>query len=171
MRASAWSLRHQGDIARERHDHALAESLYLQSLEAFQALGDSWSAGSLLTDLGNLALSIGETARGVEHLRQAVETFQHFGGHKRGLARVLDGLALAASLDGNASRAIRLAAAAASLRDVIGTALTPVEQRLMASGLEPSNIALSPAERSQAWVEGWTMTFEQAIAYGMDAEA
>ena len=100
MRASAWSLRHQGDIARERHDQALAESLYLQSLEAFRALGDSWSAGSLLTDLGNLALSIGETAKGVEHFRRAVETFQQFGGHKRGLARVLDGLALAASLDG-----------------------------------------------------------------------
>lgn len=167
----AWSLRHQGDIARERHDHEAAESLYLQSLDALRALGDSWSAGSLLTDLGNLALTIGETSKGVDRLRQAVEAFQQFGGHRRGLARVLDGLARAASLHGAARRAIRLAAAAAAQRNLIGTALTPVEQRQVAADLQPAHAILGDAARSEAWVEGWTMTIEQAIEYGMSAEA
>ena len=166
----AWSLRHQGDIARERHDFVLAESLYLQSLESFQGLGDSWSAGTLLNDLGNLALSGGETGKGVEHFRQAADAFQQLGGHRRGVARVLDGLARAASLNGDARRAVRLAGAAASLRNVIGTPLTPSEQRQAAADLETASARLSPAERSEAWVEGWAMTAEQALEHGTSVE-
>jgi predicted ATPase len=166
----AWSLRHQGDIARDRHDAALAESLYLESFAAFNELGDCWSAGSLLVDLGTLALDSGETDAGLDRFRQAAEAFRQLGGHKRGLARVLEGFALAASLEGNAQRAIRLAGAAAALRNAIGTPLTPAEQRQVTSSLERAHAALSPAVRSQAWSEGWTMTMEQAIEYGMTAE-
>lgn len=165
----AWELRHQGDIARDRHDRARAESLYRQSLSAFQSMGDAWSTGSLLIDLGNLALSIGEVARGVDYLREAAEAFQHLGGHKRGLARVLEGLAVAASLEGDAGRAIRLAGAAAALRAASGTALTSTEQRLLTTGLEAANAALSADERSKAWSEGWSMPAERALAYGTGA--
>jgi tetratricopeptide (TPR) repeat protein len=166
----AWSLRHQGDIAREQRNHPLAESLYLQSLESFQGLGDSWSAGTLLTDLGNLALGGGEVSKGLDRFKQALDAFQQLGGHKRGIARVLDGLSRAASLTGDARRAVRLAGAAASLRNVTGTALTPTEQRQAAADLESASARLTPAERSKAWVEGWEMTAEQALEYGTSGE-
>lgn len=163
----AWSLRHQGDVARDRGDAPLAESLYRQSYDAFREMGDVWSAGSLLIDLGNLALDRGETAKGVEQFRQASEAFLQLGGHKRGLARVLDGFALAAAVGGDPRRAIRLAAAAASLRNVIGTPLTPSEQRQVNSGLEPAHTTLTRDERSTAWIEGWTMSLEEALEYGL----
>ena len=135
----------------------------------FRNLGDAWSAGSLLTDLGGLALSHGEASRGVDFFRQATDAFQQHGGHRRGLARVLEGFALAASLDGDAQRAIRLAGAAAALRNALGTPLTPAEQQQVASGLEIAHAQLSPAARSQAWSEGWTMTLDQAIEFGLNA--
>jgi tetratricopeptide (TPR) repeat protein len=165
----AWELRHQGDIARDRHDRARAESLYQQSLSAFQSMGDAWSTGSLLIDLGNLALSVGEVAKGVDYFREAAEAFQHLGGHKRGLARVIEGLAVAASLEGDAGRAIRLAGAAAALRAASGTPLTSTEQRLLTTGLEAANAALSADERSKAWSEGWSMPAERALAHGTGA--
>ena len=166
-----WSLRHQGDIARERHDQALAESLYLQSLEAFRALGGPWSAGSLLTDSsGNLALSIGETAKGVEHLRRAVETFQQFGGHKRGLARGADGLAL-----GGVARRQR------APRDTAGRGGCSPSRRHR-HGVDTGRAA---ADGFRAGLQRWRSArrsdprrgrrvddeVEEAIAYGMDAEA
>jgi predicted ATPase len=165
----AWTLRHQGDIARDQHDFELGEALYLQSLAVFRNLGDAWSAGSLLTDLGGLTLSRGEVSRGIDFFRQANDAFQQHGGHRRGLARVLEGFALAASLDGDAQRAIRLAGAAAALRNALGTPLTPTEQQQVTSGLEIAHAQLSPAARSQAWSEGWTMTLDQAIEFGLDA--
>ena len=56
-------------------------------------LANAWSAGSLLTDLGGLALSHGEVSRGIDFFRQATDAFQQHGGHRRGLARVLEGFA------------------------------------------------------------------------------
>ncbi len=163
----AWSLRHRAEIARERGDFARAEALYRESFDAFQDLGDAWSAGSLLIDLGNLSLDAGDTSGAVERFREAVGAFQHLGGHRRGLARALEGFALAAAADRNARRAIRLAGAAAALRNAVGTPLTPSEQRWVAAGLEPAYGSVSQAERSAAWIEGWSMPVEQAIADGM----
>jgi tetratricopeptide (TPR) repeat protein len=132
--------------------------------------GDAMGAGSLLTDLGGLSLSHGEVSRGIDFFRQATDAFQQHGGHRRGLARVLEGFALAASLDGDAQRAIRLAGAAAALRNALGTPLTPAEQQQVTSGLEIAHAQLSPAARSQAWSEGWTMTLDQAIEFGLNAD-
>ena len=138
-------------------------------------LGDSWSAGTPAhRSRQSGARRSARSARGVDHFKQALEAFQQLGGHKRGLARVLDGLAVAASLDGRRAAAPydwpgRLHA----LRDVIGTALTPTEQRPGGGrariGQRPPGSA--PAERSEAWVEGWAMTGRAgARAYGTGGE-
>ena len=168
--AVAWTLRHQGDFARDRHDIGLAEALYLESLSAFMGLGDPWTAGGVMTDLGTLAIASGNTASGVERFKEAIEALQQYGGQKRGIARVLEGLARAAALDGQAARAIRLVGAAAALRHVVGAPLTAAEQQQLNAGLEPAQISLSPADRSRAWTEGWRMTLDEAVAYGTTAE-
>jgi predicted ATPase len=163
----AWSLRHRGDIARQRQDAVRAESLYLQALAEFEGLADPWSSGSVLTDLGMLALRTGDVKGGVERLAQAARALQELGGQKRRLARVLDGMAFAASLNGDAARAIRLAAAAAALRSAIGAPLTEWEQRLLNAELETAQTALTADERTRAWTEGWMMPLEQALDDGL----
>ncbi len=163
----AWSLHHQGDVARDQGDFATAQSFYLQALEAFQTLGDSWSVGSLLTDLGSLAIDQGDIEMALTRLREAFNAFQQLGGHKRGLARVLEGFACAAARQGDASRALRLAGAAAALRNVLGTSLVPAEQRQLLSNLRRADQQLGTADRSRVWMEGWTMTMERAIEYAL----
>ena len=69
-----------------------------------------------------------------------MEACQQLGGQKRGLARALEGFALAAAHTGDARRAITLAGAAEALRNTIGARLTPAEQRQSqrgSSGLGP----------------------------------
>jgi tetratricopeptide (TPR) repeat protein len=161
----AWSLRHLGDIARDRGDGSQAESLYRESLEAFQQHGDPWSAGGLLIDLGMLALGTGDGSRATGFFRQAMEAYQQLGGQKRGLARALEGFALAAAHAGEVKRAIRLAGAAGALRKAIGARLTPAEQREVTAGLERARAALTPAERTSVWNDGWSMPMEDAIEY------
>ncbi len=167
----AWSLRHQGDIARDRGDAGLAESLYLQALSVFEGLGDAWSAGTLLVDLGNLALGNRQPAASLQHFRQAAVAFHKLGGHRRGLARVLEGFAQLACVRGDAGRALRLAGAASALRDSLGTPLTPAEQRHLTCALDSAHATLTAVDRSKAWTEGWGMSLEQALEYGMIDEA
>jgi tetratricopeptide (TPR) repeat protein len=163
----AWSLCHLGDIARDRGDALQAELLYRESLDAFQQHGDPWSAGGLLVDLGMLALGAGD-ASGATHLfRQAMDACQQLGGQKRGLARALEGFALAAAHTGDAKRAITLAGAAEALRNTIGARLTPLEQRKVTAGLERARAAMTAAERTSVWNEGWSMPVEDAIEYAI----
>ena len=49
----AWSLDHQGDVAREQGDAAAARNLYQQALAIFRELGDRWGIAGTLADLGN----------------------------------------------------------------------------------------------------------------------
>ena len=163
----AWSLRHLGDIARDRGDASQAESLYRESLEAFHQHGDPWSAGGLQVDLGMLALATGDASKATELFRQAMESCQQLGGQKRGLARALEGFALAAARTGDVRRAITLAGAAGALRNAIGARLTPAEQRAVTAGLERARAALTPAERTSVWNEGWSMPVEDAIEYAI----
>ena len=155
----AWSLRHQGDIAREQHDHALAESLYLQSLESFNGLGDSWSAGSLLTDLGNLALSSGEIGKGLDRFRAGAGRLSAAGraqagtraGDRRPCARGLArGRRTARRATGRRGRLAPQRHRHAVDADGTAAGWRPISNRRHAG--------LSAGERSEAWVEGWAMT-------------
>jgi len=165
----AWSLRHLGDIARARGNASYAEPLYRQSLAAFHQHGDPWSAGGLLIDLGMLALGSGDAARAIELFREAMDAYQQLGGHKRGLARALEGFALAAAHSGDARRAITLAGAAGALRNAIGARLTKAQQREVSAGLERARAALTPAERTSVWNDGWSMPMEEAMEYAIAA--
>jgi predicted ATPase len=162
---AAWSLRHLGDIARDRGDLSEAESLYRQSHASFVQQGDPWSAGGLSIDLGMLALAGGDVAKATTFFRSAMEAHQQLGGHKRGVARTLEGLALAAAKAGDAKRAITLAGAAGALRNAISAPLTPAEQREVTGGLEQARASLTPAERTRVWNEGWSMPMEDAVEY------
>jgi tetratricopeptide (TPR) repeat protein len=163
----AWSLRHQGDVARSRGDTPGAATLYAESLAAFEELGDPWSAGGVLTELGHLALGANDGTAALERFTEAATMLRQHGGHKRGLARVLEGLAIASSLDDDHARAITLAGAAAALRNAIGAPLTPSEQKQVSASLERSHATLSAAERTRAWSEGWAMTPDQALEFAL----
>ena len=66
---------------------------------------------------------------------ESIGMFQELG-HKRGIARVLECLAASAAAQSNGEQSLRLAGAAAALRQRLGAPLTPAEQPKLEKALE-----------------------------------
>jgi len=158
----AWSLNYKGDIAREQSDLAGARSLYEASLAAFQELGDRWGMAASLGDLGNLARDQKDYTMAHSFYCKSMRMFQELQ-HKRGMARLLECLACLAAAQSEPERCLRLAGAAAALRQTLGAPLTPREQAKLEKGLAPAQQALPHAARAAAWLEGWRTPVEKSL--------
>ncbi len=158
----AWSLNNQGDVARDQGDAAAAHSLYEKSLETFRQLGDRWGIAGSLADLGNLARDQGNFNVAHSLYRESMKMFQALD-HKRGVARLLECFACSAAAQLASERSLRLAGAAAALRQTLGAPLTPGEQIKLEKGLEPARQALTNAAGATAWLEGWVLPVEKAV--------
>jgi predicted ATPase len=158
----AWSINYKGDVARDEGDSAAARTLYEQALSMFRELGDRWGVAGTLADLGNLAREQHDCATAHALYRESLKVFQELE-HKRGIARLLECFACSASLQFQAERSLRLAGAAAALRQNIGAPLTPAEQAKLEVYLDPARFALANTSGATAWLEGWGMPLEKAI--------
>jgi hypothetical protein len=89
------------------------------------------------------------------------------------IADALEGYGALAAAQGAPRRALRLAGAAAALRErERGTRpLSPREQITRDRRLAPARQALSAEEQAAAWAEGQAMTLEQAIADALEEQA
>jgi len=158
----AWSLNYQGDVARDQGDSAAAQALYEQGLVIFRELGDRWGIAGTLADLGSLAREQGNYPRSHSLYRESIKIFQELE-HKRGIARLLECFACSAAAQLDAERSLRLAGAAAALRQNIGAPLTPAEQAKLEASLHLARQALSNTVGVAAWLEGWTLPVEKVV--------
>jgi tetratricopeptide (TPR) repeat protein len=158
----AWSLNHQGDIARDQGDSAAARCLYEQSLATFRKLNDRWGVACSLADLGNLAREQKDYRAADSLYRESIGVFQELE-QKRGIARLLEAFASSAAEQSQPERALRLAGAAAALRQRMGAQSTPAEQAKLEKSLEPARRGLTTSAGGTAWLEGWVMSVDQAI--------
>lgn len=166
----AWSLNSQGDVARDQGDSAAARALYEQGLVIFRELGDRWGIAGTLADLGSLAREQRDAPTAHSLHRESLRIFQELE-HKRGIARLLECFACSAAAQLQAERALRLAGAAAALRQNIGAILTRGEQAELEAILDPARQALSNTASATAWLEGWDMPVEKAIEEVLIPEA
>jgi predicted ATPase/DNA-binding winged helix-turn-helix (wHTH) protein/predicted negative regulator of RcsB-dependent stress response len=164
---AAWSINQQGDIARERGKMAGARDLYQQALFSFREAGDRWGCGRSLADLGKIYCEQGDYDAAQSAYREALKIFVDLG-HRRGLARILEGCACLALARGHAERALKLAAAAAHLRRLIGAPLLRAEQLKLDQTLLAAWESLSESEGRNAWAEGSAMSVEEAIQLSLD---
>jgi predicted ATPase len=158
----AWSLDYQGDIARAQGDLAGAKSLYEEALAIFRELGDRWGIAGTLADLGNLARQEHNYERAHELFRESIRIFQELD-HKRGIARLLECFACSAAAQLHAERSLRLAGAAAALRQSIGAPLTPADQASLEASLDAVRRAMSNTAGTTAWLEGWALPIETVM--------
>ena len=166
----AWSMNYQGDVARDQGDSADARALYDQGLAIFRELGDRWGTAGTLADLGSLAREQGNYPTACSLYRESIRIFQELD-HKRGIARLLECFACSAAIQLEAERSLRLAGAAAALRQNIGAPLTPAEQAKLEAGLHPARQALTNTACEAAWLEGWALPAEKAIEEVLAPEA
>ena len=164
---AAWSLNQQGDIAREQQDLRVSRTLYQDALSVFREAGDRWGSARSLADLGQVCCDQGDYAAAHAAYREALKIFAELG-HRRGLARTLEGYACLAVARRDAVRALKLAAAAAHLRRVIGAPLPQAEQTRLDHTLLGAWKLLSEAEGKAAWLEGSALNMDDAIAYSLD---
>src|SRR6202790_1997043 len=158
----AWSLNYQGDVARDQGDSAGAQALYEQGLAIFRELGDRWGIAGTLADLGSLAREQRNYPRGNSLYQESIKIFRELE-HKRGIARLLECFACSAAAQSHAERSLRLAGAAAALRQNIGAPLTPAEQAKLEASLHMARQALSNTVGVAAWLEGWTLPVEKVV--------
>ena len=71
---------------------------------------------------------------------------------------------------GYPERALRLAAAAAALREDIGGPLPDGEQAALDLTLEPARSSLDEAERAAAWESGLALSMEEAVAEALETQ-
>jgi predicted ATPase/DNA-binding winged helix-turn-helix (wHTH) protein len=164
---AAWSANQLGDIAREQGDLPAAQGLYQRALSAFREAGDPWGSARSLTDLAYIDWEQGNHLAAHAAYREALEIFAGLG-HRRGMARALEGSAGLALAQGHAERALKVAAAAANLRQLISAPLHQAEQFKLDQTLLPAWESLGEAEGKRAWAEGFAMSLEQAIQYSLE---
>jgi predicted ATPase/serine/threonine protein kinase len=158
----AWSLNNEGDIARAEGDSAAARTLYQQGLGIFRELDDHWGVATTLADLGTLAREQRDCATADSLYKESLRIFRELG-HKRGIARLLECFACLAAAQSQATRALRLAGAAAALRQGIGAPRPPADQNRLETLLDPARKSLSEAAAADAWCEGRATPTETAI--------
>jgi predicted ATPase len=166
----AWSLNYQGDVARDQGDSAAARTLYEQGLTIFQELADRWGIAGTLADLGSLAREQRDYPNAHSLYRESIKIFQELE-HKRGIARLLECFACSAAAQSHAERSLRLAGAAAALRQNIGAPLTPAEQVRLEASLDPARHAMTNTAGATAWLAGWALPVEKAIEEVLISEA
>lgn len=166
----AWSMNYQGDVMRDQGDSASARMMYERGLAIFRELGDHWGIAGTLVDLGNLAREEKNYAAANSLYRESLKLFQELE-HKRGVARLLECFSCCAAAQLEAERSLRLAGAAAALRENIGAPLTAVEQAKLEASLNLARQALSDTAGSTAWLEGWARPVEKAIEEVLMPEA
>jgi tetratricopeptide (TPR) repeat protein len=164
---ASWSINQQGDIARAQNDMAAAGGLYQRALSAFREAGDLWGLGRSLTDLAYIECEQGHHLAAHAAYREALEIFAGLG-HRRGIARVLEGSACLALAQGQAERALRLAASAAHLRKLIGAPLHQPEQLKLDQTLLTAWETLSKVDGKSAWAKGAAMSLQRAIQYSLE---
>jgi predicted ATPase len=165
-----WSLNYQGDVARDQGDSAAARTLYEEGLAIFRDLGDRWGMAGTLADLGSLAREQRDYPSAHSLYRESIKIFHELD-HKRGIARLLECFACSAAAQFQAECSLRLAGAAAALRQNIGAPLTPAEQIKLEASLGPARQAMTNTAGGTAWLEGWAMPFEKAIEEVLIPEA
>jgi tetratricopeptide (TPR) repeat protein len=169
VRGVAFALNGLGDVALAQGDYASARRLYDESLSKFQQIEDHWGAGGVLRDLGDLTRRDGDYSRAAAFYKEALAVFRKVG-HRSGVARALELLACCAGCQAAPERALKLAGAAAALREELGTPLSAAEREELDHILRQVRENLTAPDQAKAWAEGRAMTLDQILEYTLAAE-
>src|SRR5690242_6305630 len=96
---------------------------------------DGWGIASALSDLAGLCADEGNNEEACRLYGESICMYQSLD-HKRGVARVLEYLAANAAARSTPIQALRLAGAAAAVRERIGAMLVPAEKARLDRALE-----------------------------------
>ena len=164
--AIAVSLNNLGNAARKLGKIDEARKRLEEAVGYQMEVGDQWGIGNALNNLANCSRSQGLYIEACDLYRQSLTIYRDLG-DKWALAYLLEDIGSLRIILDEHYLALQLIAAAASLRQEIGSPLPPVEQEKIEDLLVKSRAALSSEEQKEAWDHGSVMPLDQAIELAM----
>ena len=168
MDGATLALVSEGDVAREEGEWDAADRLYADALERYRASSNHWGTAAALISTGHLAADRGDHDAARRAYTQALEPLTR-AGDRRGVARVLEAFARLAAHEGDAPRSLTLAGAAAAIRHAITAPLVGRERLRLESALERVRLGSGGSAAAPAWMDGWSMSMEEAIEFATGA--
>ncbi len=164
----AATLNNLGRAVHEQGDRARARTLLTESLTLKQEIGDSAGIAATLGNLADLSNAEGDYQRAATLYRDSVALYKELGDHG-GIAAGCEGIAQMAALPKNPEadslRAVRLLAAASTLRIAADLPLPPAERSYYYErNLTNLRHALGDSLFEEAWSVGQTLSVDQIIA-------
>jgi non-specific serine/threonine protein kinase len=158
----ARALHYSGELARHRGENEQARALYVESLGLYRRLDHQFSAAAVLHNLGYVAQRQENPRLGLEYFSEALAE-QLKRGNRPNIALCLGGVAGMVSFLGQAEPAARLFGAAATLFEVTGTSIWPVDRVDYDRNLASARTQLGERQFVSAFAVGRALALEEAI--------
>jgi DNA-binding CsgD family transcriptional regulator len=159
-----------GRIAFAQKDFARAATALEEALARAPVGSFAWGRSDTLHAWGDLARERGHLEQALTFYRESVELAQDHG-DRRFLARTLAGIAVVAAAQGRMHPAVRLAGAAAALREQIGVPVEEWQRATYDHGLDLARSAMPPETFLDTWAAGFALPLPAAIAEALTATA
>ena len=159
---AAWAINFKAEVEQARGDQHAARALYAASLARFQAIGDTWGTGDSLLALAQIAGTLGDRAEARRLLVEAHRVFDAVD-DIRGTVRVIEAFARLAAEAQDAPRALKFAGAAAAARQRLSMPLPPTQRQALDRVLDDVRQRAEGQNLGGAWMEGWSMSVDEAI--------
>jgi tetratricopeptide (TPR) repeat protein len=156
-------------VIRYQGDNVTAREMLEESVAVRRALGDKWGIANSLSSLTNLLVHLGKYKGVRDMLDESLRINQELG-DRTAIAYCLEDFASLAAGTGRPEQALRLAGAAAALREDIGGPLAAGEQAALDHTLEPARASLDEEARAAAWEIGQALSMEEAVAEALDRQ-
>jgi non-specific serine/threonine protein kinase len=151
------------------NDTTTARTHAQQSADLHRKLGDEKVVAFLLACLASLAIDRADHPEAVAHLAESLAISRAMG-DRVDVAFVLETAATLAAATGEPDRALRLAGAAAALRESVAATPVPLWRAKLESSLAKARRALGPTVSEQTFAAGARMSLEEAIDYAAREE-
>jgi predicted ATPase len=149
-----------GDLARLGGHPGEAHDRYMEALPILEEVGARAEIARCLAGLGRVALDLGSAGQARRHLTRSIKLSQATG-TRIGVARGLEAFATLAVRDKQPERAVKLAAAAAALRESAGVPpLPPARTEIYLAPVRH----LGEAAVARLWAQGLALSSEAAVA-------
>ncbi len=149
-------------LASAQGDHEGARTRLEQALEEARGIGDMFLTAQISDSLATVAVRLGAYAEARRHYLEGISISLEFEDTFT-IANGLEGLALLALAEGDATLTVRLMAAANGLRAVVGMEPTPDWGVEVDEGLRVARTKLGRQAADAAWRQGAALSMEEAI--------
>ena len=142
-------------------------ALHDESAALFAAAGDAIGEAAALTNLAASRLELGALDEAHSALETAAVLWQR-AGERSDLAECLELFTALSAHQQQPGRAVRLAAAAAALRQAAGTTPSPAEAERHQAIVATLRRSIDATGFTVAWQDGWAMSADEAVGLALE---